>query len=180
MIYKYSEVVKKYGNKYQVSKALVDGKLFKLEEGLYSDDKYASDLEIITKKYPNAIFTMDTAFYFYDLTDVIPRKYQLAINEKKRKIENNKIELFYCSEEFFEVGKTALETHNAIVNIYDKERMLIELVRNKNKIPFDFYKEVLNNYRAQADNLEMRKIEEYLKYFKNRDNIFEVIRNKVY
>lgn len=180
MIYKYNELVKKYGNKYQVSKAIADKKIFKLEKGLYSDDKYSSELEIITKKYPNAIFTMDSAFYFYDLTNVIPRKYQLAINFKKRKIEDDKIELFYTSESFFEVGKTTLETHNTIINIYDKERMLIELVRNKNKIPFDFYKEILNNYRELTDSLDESKIEEYLNYFKNKDNIFEIIRNEVY
>ena len=67
-----------------------------------------------------------------------------------------------------------------IVNIYDKERMLIELIRNKNKLPYDFYKDIINNYRDIIDTIEIRKIEEYLKYFKNRENIYKIIRNEVF
>lgn len=40
--------------------------------GLYSDKEFVNPLEIIVKKYPNAIFTCASAFYHFDLTDVIP------------------------------------------------------------------------------------------------------------
>ena len=33
------------------------------------------------KKYPNAIFTMDSTFYYWDLTDVIPDKFHLQQRE---------------------------------------------------------------------------------------------------
>ena len=42
---------------------------------------------------------------------------------------------------------------DAEVNIYDKERMLIELVRNKKNIPYDMYKEIVNNYRKIIESL---------------------------
>ena len=180
MIYNYSDLLDKFGSDYQIAKAVKEKKVYKIEEGLYSDEEQANELQVITKKYPSAIFTMDTAFFFHDLTNVIPIKYQLAINEKKRKIVDERIEMFYVSEEFFEVGKTTLETHNAIVNVYDKERMLIELVRNKNKIPYDLYKEIVANYREITDELNVWKISSYLNHFKNKDKIFEIIRSEVY
>ena len=180
MIYNYNELLEKFGNEYQITKAVNEKRIFKIEEGLYSDSEFPNELEIITKKYPKAIFTMDSAFYFHDLTNVIPKKYQLAINEKQRKIIDEKIDVFHLSEEFFEVGKMQLETHNTIVNIYDKERMLIELVRNKNKIAYDFYKEIISNYRNIAEELSVWKLEEYLSFFKNKDNIFEIIRSEVF
>lgn len=37
------------------------------------------------------------------------------------------------------------------INIYDKERMLIDLARNKNKIGYDLYKEITSNYRKLAN-----------------------------
>ena len=35
--------------------------------------------------------------------------------------------------------------------IYDKERLLVELIRNKRKFSFDFYKEIIENngYRPE-------------------------------
>ena len=40
------------------------------------------------------------------------------------------------------------------INIYDKERMLIDLARNKNKIGYDLYKEIISNYRKLANSLD--------------------------
>ena len=180
MIYNYKELLKKYENDYQISLALNKNEIWKVEEGIYSDTEYPSETAIIAKKYPNAIFTMDNAFYAYGLTDVIPRKYHLAIRQNRKKIIDPKVESIYISKEFFEIGKTTLTVNNAVVNIYDKERMLIELVRNKNQIPYDYYKEILNNFRDNVEDLEIRKIQQYIKHFKNGDLIFRTIRNEVY
>ena len=60
------------------------GNLFQKEKGIYSLTKSCSELEIITVKYPRAIFTGESAFYYHSLTDVIPDYYHLAIcNEGK-------------------------------------------------------------------------------------------------
>jgi len=45
----------KYNSDYQIQKAVENEEIFKVDKGLY----------------PNAIYTMDSAFYFQDLTDVI-------------------------------------------------------------------------------------------------------------
>ncbi|MEG1850711.1 MAG: hypothetical protein RR228_01735 [Bacilli bacterium] len=181
MVYNYKEVLNKYGNTYKLGLALNKNEIIKIEDGIYSDKEYSNEMEILTKKYPNAIFTMNNAFYFYNLTDVIPRKYYLAIQENRKKINCSNVKTVYMSKNFFEVGKIQLGIGNGItVNCYDKERMLIELVRNKKQIPYDYYKEILNNFREEVENLEIRKIEEYLKYFKNKDSIFNIIRNEVY
>ena len=34
---------------------------------------------VYSKKYPNAILTLDSAFYYYKLTDYIPNKVHLSI-----------------------------------------------------------------------------------------------------
>ena len=58
--------------------------------------------------------------------------------------------------------------------------MLIDLARNKNKIGYDLYKEIISNYRKQANSLDTQKIEEYLQYFINGDKIFEIIQDEVF
>ncbi len=67
-----------------------------------------------------------------------------------------------------------------VIRVYDKERMLIELARNKNKMGYDEYKEIVINYRKIADDLDIEKIEEYLKNYTNGDKLFEIIQNEVF
>ena len=57
MILSYADCITKYGNAYQLNKALEDGLVFKLEDGIYSDSEYESEVAIISKKYPDGIFT---------------------------------------------------------------------------------------------------------------------------
>lgn len=180
MLYTYKELENKLGSFYKFTLAIKNKEYFKVEKGIYSDNKYINGIELITKKYPNAIFTMDSAFYFYNLTDVIPEKKHLAIQYKRKKISGKDIDLYYTSEKFFELGKTILKTHNTIINIYDREKMLIELVRNKKTIGYDYYKEIINNYREIADELDSRKIEDYTNYYSNGNSIFETICHEVF
>ena len=58
-----------------------------------------------------------------------------------------------------------MEVDGATISIYDKERMIIELLRNKNKMPKDLYKEIIGNYRRIIESLEIWRIQEYLDIF---------------
>ncbi len=40
------------------------------------------------------------------------------------------------------------------IKIYSKERLLIELIRHRNKIPFDYYKEIISSYRNKIYDLD--------------------------
>ena len=140
MIYNYKEIKEKYKTNYKINKAIKDKELYKIEKNIYSDTKNVNYLEMISKKYPNAIFTMDSAFYFHNLTDVIPSKINLAIERNSSRIKDEKINQVLTIKKLFEIGKMQMIVEGAIINVYDKERMLIELIRNKNQIAFDYYK----------------------------------------
>lgn len=43
--------------------------------------------------------------------------------------------------------------------------MLIELLRNKNTMPYDLYKEILLKYRGLVNSLELWRIQEYAEKF---------------
>ena len=65
MLYFHKELIKKLKSDYQIQKAVSNKKYYKIEKGLYSDKEFVNPLEIILKKYPNAIFTSDSAYYYY-------------------------------------------------------------------------------------------------------------------
>ena len=135
---------------------------------------------IASKKYSSAIITMDSAFYYYDLTDVIPRKTYVATNRNSNTINDEKIVQIKVPKDILNYGKDEVLIDGEKVKMYNKERLLVELVRKKNQIPFDYYKEIISNYRKIADDLDMYKIEEYLSLYKNEVNIANTLLREVF
>ena len=180
MLYNHSEIKNKYKSTYQIRKALENKEIYKIEKGIYSDVPSVHYLAVIMKKYPYGVITSYSAYYYHNLTDVIPDKIYLATDRNNRMISSNKIKQIRMKDELYNLGKTEIDYEGVRINIYDKERMLIDLARNKGKIGYDLYKEIISNYRKLANSLDTQKIEEYLQYFVNADTIFEIIQDEVF
>ena len=180
MIWSYQEVIKKYKSDYQINKAIDNNILFKIEKGVYSDKKIVNTLAIMAIKYPNAIVTMDNAFYYYKLTDTIPRKIYLSTDDRSSKIIDKRVEQIYILSKYFKLGITKIKIDGININIYDRERLLVELLRKKNIIPIDYYKEIIKNYREIIDELDMRKVDLYISKFSNKDVIYDTLMREVF
>ena len=180
MLYFHKELIKKLKSDYQIQKAVSNKKYYKIEKGLYSDKEFVNPLEIILKKYPNAIFTSDSAYYYYDLTDVIPDYFYLATKRTDSRINDKNVKQIFIPNELFDFGKTQIEIENIIINIYNEERMLVELIRKKNIMPFDYYKELITNYRKKSDKLDIYKIQEYISYYKNESSLYDTLMREVF
>lgn len=179
MILLYKELIKQHKNDYEIKKLIKTGKIIKIEKGIYSDNNNVNYLEVLTKKYPNAIFTLDSAFYYHNLTDVIPEKECLALRRNSTKISDDRVKVIYYQDKFFEIGKSILRVNGVEIPIYDKERMLVELIRNRKTLGFDYYKEIIGNYREIKDSLNTKKIAEYISKFAIEDHLYDVIMKEV-
>ena len=160
MLLSYSECRRLYGSKYNLKKKIAQGELYRLEKGIYADKKYVPEVQIISKKYPAAVFTLNSAFYYHQLTDVIPEKYYLATNRDASKIPDSRVVQIFENSDQFEIGAENIEYCGVYIHMYNKERMLIELLRKKNKLPFDYYKEILSSYRKIINNLDIQLIQD--------------------
>ena len=180
MVYTYQELLEKLGSRFNIKKALENKEIFRLKNGVYSDTKIINPMITISKKYKNAIITMDSAFYYYDLTDVIPQKIFFATPSNYRKISNDMIYQIYVPNDILNQGKIEFDINGEKVNMYDKERLLVELIRKRKQIPFDYYKEIISNYRKISDDLDMYKIDEYLSLYKNDVNLSDVLMREVF
>ncbi len=180
MLYSYHECIVKYQNDYQIRKAIESGKLFQLEKGVYSDSKYVSDLEIFAKKYPNAIVTMNSAFYHYGLTDTIPSYSYLATDRDAAKIRDSRVKQSFLPKDVLQLGVLNVVQPDFTVRIYSKERMLVELVRYKSKLPYDYYKEIIGNYRKLIYELDIQEIQEIVKMFPRSNKINQILQDEVF
>lgn len=174
------ECLKEYGSDYMIQKEIKKGKLYKVGNSLYSKDMHIPKIAILSFQYPNAIVTMDNAFYIHELTDVIPNNYCLQTDRNASKIKDKEVIQYFAPSNFFKEGLITVSYKNYKVNIYNKERMLIELIRYKNKMPFDYYKEVIRNYRYILPSLDMQLIQDYACQAPKSSRIMEVLQTEVF
>ncbi len=160
MISNYNECLQRYKNDYQINKALAAGEIFKIEPGIYSDKSFEFETAIIAKKYPRAVFTMRSAFFYLGLTDTIPDKYYLETDKDDAKIRDRRVVQSFDNYGILELGMTMREVDGTFIRIYGYERMLLELLRNKNRLPFDYYKEIILNYRKRIDSMDITLIQD--------------------
>ncbi len=96
MVYNYKELKEKFGTDY------------KIESGIYSDKQNNHYLAIFTKKYPNAIISRDSAYYYHNLTDVIHKKIFMTTNRTSGRFNDEYIVQSYSIDNYFNLGKTCI------------------------------------------------------------------------
>ena len=179
MLLTYAQCKEKYGSQYQIDKVLKNGEIFQIEKGVYSDKKHENELSIISFKYPNAVLTLNTAFYYYNLTDTIPEKYYLATERGAAKISDSRVIQKFENSDTVQLGAVVSDENGIKIHIYNRERLLLELLRNKSKLPFDYYKEVLNNFRKIIESLNMQDIQDYAYELPKSRMILELLQLEV-
>lgn len=179
MLYSYSQCIKMFGSDRKLNYALKDKQIYKMEKGIYSDQKYESELSIISFKYPNAIFTLNSAFYYHDFTDVIPKLYVLATSKEVSRIRDQRVKQKYENSHELSLGVIEMNYNNVVIKIYNKERMFIELIRHKHNLPFDYYKEILLNYRRTVHQLDIQAIQEYAYVLPKTNMVLETLEMEV-
>ena len=175
-----TECLKEYGSDYYIEKKVEEGKLFKVGKAIYSEKKHVPEIAMFVYKYPNVVVTMKTAFFFYGLTDVIPDEYDLATTRDATKIKDKRVKQYFISDDFFGEGIEKADYKGYDIRIYNKERMLIELVRYKSKLPFDYYKEIVLNYRKILPQLDIQKIQDYALMAPKSNKVLEILRMEVF
>lgn len=180
MLYTYRDCIVQFGTQYQINKAIRNGVLTKISAGVYSDSKDVPEIEVIAFKYPRSVFTLNSAFYYHRLTDVIPNRYFLATSKDAYKISDTRVKQIFSRDDKFTIGISEMEYQGTHIRIYDRERMLIELMRFGPKMPFDYYKEIIESYRRIAQHLDIQKLQEYIDAFPKGNAIMEAIQLEVF
>ena len=174
-----AECLKEYGSDYLIQQKVKSGELFRVGKALYSDEKSVPEVAVLAHKYPQAVLTMHSAFYLHGLTDVIPERYDLATDRNAAKIRDRRVKQYFIPSHFVDQGIETTIYKGYPIRVYNKERMLIELLRYKSKLPFDFYKEVLLNYRKILPKLNIQEIQDYAVDAPKSSKIMETLQMEV-
>lgn len=179
MIYLYTDLTKKGLSDYQIKKLVKEEKLFMFKKGAYSTTKDYNYLEYIAKKHPNAVVTLNTACKCYGLIKSDKLPYYIATKQKDRKINDDNVKQIFMSDNLYKIGVSKITYQGFNILIYDLERLLIEVVRNKVNISYEDYHEIINSYQKINKLLNKNKLNSYISCFKDK-KISERINREVY
>lgn len=158
-----------------LTRMLEKGLIERVTRGIYIGADTLEDNYLITQAIcKKGIFSHETALYFHDLCDRTPIKYQLTIpsyyNTKLLKDKN--YQFFYLRDELYKIGITQMNTpYGNKVKVYDLERTICDIIRNKKKIEIALFTDAMKRYAERKDRNSIR-LHEYAKVF----NIEEEVR----
>ncbi|MDO4539182.1 MAG: hypothetical protein Q4B54_13540 [Coriobacteriales bacterium] len=172
-------MLKRYGSAYQIDRAIGSGEVYKVFRGIYSDERYPNPGAVVCALYPQAVLTMDSAFYLHGLTDVVPDFAHVAMPRNSTRIRYVGVRQYFMLPSLMDKGVRAMESDGYAVRVFSRERMLVELLRSAGTLPMDYYRELIGSYRRIAGELDMRKVEDCLALYRRSDSLFDMMQREV-
>lgn len=136
---------------------VIKEELEKIANGLYglpgeSIDEYL----YFTHRVPKGIFSHETAAYLHGLTTRIPFSYVMTVavgdNVSRVKSVKSNILFKYVNKEIYNTGKiTSLSPFGREILLYDKERTILDLIKDKNRVDTQVFTESIKIYFSSKD-----------------------------
>lgn len=170
------DIARKYGiSKYMFNKYIHENNLEQVEHGIYaSKDELTDELYILHKRCPNAVFSHDEAFYYHGLSDREPIIHTLTIfsgYNPHRLVSTGNCKVYTIKKELLEVGKILVnDSMGNEIPMYNMERTVCDLVRNRNSIEIQEFNSVLKTYLLRKDK-DLNLLMEYAKLFRLKNII---------
>ena len=150
------------------------GLIERVARGTYIGADTFEDEYFITQAIcKKGIFSHETALYFHDLCDRTPIKFQLTVptNYNNILIKNKNYQFFYLKDELYEIGITEMKTpYGNKVKVYDLERTICDIIRNKKKIEIALFTDAMKRYADRKDRNSI-KLHKYAKIFNIEDEL---------
>ena len=150
----------------QREKLIADGYVEKIRRGYYQwiDPDDFSEVRTVIHLFPDAILCMDTALRYYGYSDRTPSNWHLAVSKdsgKSRfKIDYPFVKPYYVEPAVLELGMTTGTMDGHAIRIYDKDRLICDCLRYRNKMDKEIFNKAIQKYIADPEK-SIPKLMEY-------------------
>lgn len=149
----------------------------KVSRGIYlSPNAFEDSYFSFQQKYKKAIFSHMNSLYFYGMTEEFPYKYTVTVPQSYHvDTVNEKCNVFYVSDEIYEIGVTEVETPSGNkVRAYDKERCICDIIRSKGRMDPEQVKKSVRQY-IQSKDKNVAKLSDYAKRMGISEKVMEIV-----
>lgn len=158
------EVVKNGINKTFLTNLVKNGTLVRISRGYYGLPNYIEDEYYkIASKSKNARFSMATALYLHNLSDRTPLVYNITLPFGYSGVlqKEKKVILNFVKRELLDLGVIEMTSPFGMkIKVYDIERTICDIIKNKNKIDAEIFSKALKDY-TKSKNKNLSKLTKY-------------------
>ena len=157
MIFSVQELKDKGFSYYKINQMVDQGILIKLNKKYYENanfDGEGSDFYYAYAFVPDGVVCLLSAAVYYNLSTYRPDAIDVAI-PRKAKVSTlpdwPEVNLYYYTDERFELGTTIIEEGTNRFRIYDIEKTVVDIVFYREKVGTEETKEILISYLRRKD-----------------------------
>ncbi len=135
------------------------GIIERVSPGRYAlPDQMVDEYELLQSKIKDGIFSFETALFFWDMTDRVPHIIEMTVpigsNTTAFRQRNPNVQFHYVPLETFSLGRTETKSpQGGTIILYDKERCLCDIIRNRRKTDMQVYTQAIKTYFSNKPNV---------------------------
>ena len=152
-----------------------EGIIERIERGIYvtKDFKY-DEYYLFQLKYPKAIFSYNTALYFYEMTERTPIKMDVTVyREYNPHRFKDFVNVYKVSKELYDLGVIEKKSPQGMkVKTYNLERTVCDIIKDKDSIDIEIRNKAIKKV-IKSKEFNASKMFEYAK----RMNIYDKVKN---
>lgn len=124
----------------------------KVRTGYYQwiDGENLSEAATIVRLFPDGILCMETALRHYGYSDRTPAEWHIAVNKYSNrtrfKIDYPFVKPYFVAPNVLEIGLCEQEIDGNKVRMYDKERVICDCLRYRNKMDKEIFNKAIQGY----------------------------------
>ena len=160
-----------------LSKMVKQGELKKISRGIYTDeDGFYDEYFVFQNHHKSSVFSYENALYFHDLTDKIPSFIEVTVYQgyNVHRFPENTI-VHYVKKEIHRLGVTTIKSpFGNLINVYNIERCICDLVKSRKFIESEVFKKALQAY-MKREHKDLHKLFEYAKVMGIESDMYNIM-----
>ena len=130
-----------------LSMMVAEGKIERIGRGIYVlPDLLEDEMFILQKKYPNLIYSHETALFLHELSDRTPFEYSITVPSGYKVVNSisESSKTYYIKKDLHKMGMVEGKTSlGNTINIYNVERTICDILRSRNRVDIQIFSDAL-------------------------------------
>ena len=135
-----------------IQRMLDEGLIEKVKRCYYHwiEDYGTSEVALINSLFPDAVFCMETALFFYKYSDRNPAEWNITVDKntsrQRTNIDYPFIKAYRVEPALLNLGETDGIIEFTKVRIYDRDRTICDVLRNMSKMDKEIFNKAIQRY----------------------------------
>lgn len=163
-----------------IKELLEEGFIERVKRGYYHwiEDCGESEIVIINRLFPDAVLCMETALFYYNYSNRTPAEWNFAIDrnvsKQRTEIDYPFIRAYRVASDLVALGETEGEIDFHKVRIYDRDRTICDVLRNRSKMDKEIFNKAIQGY-VKDPKKNIPNLMEYAKVLRVQRKVKELI-----